>query len=566
MRILGVNDQHNASACLVEDGRVVAAVQEERFTRIKNHYCFPQQSVAWLLQATETDPEQLDGVAVASEHIPGAFTGTDLIRSYVEGDRVNARVRRAARRSPLYRVRRRQRRAERRAEARAAGLPLERLAFVEHQTSHAAAAYHGSPWDDEPVLVLTCDGQGDGLSASVRIGQAGQLSDPLATVKGGSSLGSVYATVTALSGMVPLEHEYKLMGLAPYAPDSGAQRSFAQFDGVLRFADDGLSWERRDDVPHLDHAYGYFRQRLELHRFDWIAAGLQRFTEQHLVTWVENAIAATGIPRVAVAGGVFMNVKANQRIGQIDGLDDLFVFPSCGDESNAMGAAFERHTSLDGGGRVQPVDDVYWGPTISDAEVGALVGDLRRDGFEVQRPDDIEAAVAELLVAGQVVARAKGPMEFGARALGNRSLLADPSSVEVVKVINDMIKSRDFWMPFAPIVRAEDAQEYLHNPKGLRSPHMMMTFDTRRSDQFPAAIQPYDRTARPQVLHQRQNPDLHRLVTLFRERTGRGVLLNTSFNLHGAPIVASARDAVDVLQRTGLRHLAVGNVLVSKPA
>jgi carbamoyltransferase len=366
VKILGINDQHNASACLLEDGVIVAAVQEERFSRIKNQFCFPERSVDWLLKTTETKPEELDSVAIASEYIIGAFTGPDLIRSYAETYRPMTQLRRAARRTPLHAVKRKQRREERLASVRSTGLPVERTTFIEHHTAHAAAAYHGAPWKDDPVLVITCDGQGDGLSASVRIGERGHLSRELATVKAADSLGSVYASVTALMGMVPLEHEYKLMGMAPYAPESGAERSYRQFKGLFRFTEPGgLSWERARGVPNMEYAYPFFKRRLERHRFDWVAAGLQRFTEEHLAEWVRNAIATTGIRKVALGGGVFMNVKANQRIYELDEVEDLFIFPSCGDETNSMGAAFEVQSGATvgqpGASPIPAIGDLYWG-------------------------------------------------------------------------------------------------------------------------------------------------------------------------------------------------------------
>jgi carbamoyltransferase len=568
VKILGINDQHNASACLLVDGRIVAAVQEERFTRVKNHFCFPTRSIDWVLGSTGIRTEELDAVGVASEHIIGAFTGADLIRSYAAAHHPVTQLRRAARRTPLHAVRRRQRRDERLEQVAAAGLPTDRTRFVEHHTAHAAAAYHGSPWKQEPVLVMTCDGQGDGLSASVRIGEAGRLAPPLATVDTAASLGSVYATVTALVGMVPLEHEYKLMGMAPYAPEAGAELSYQQFEGIFEFTGPGgLSWRRAKGVPSLEYAYPWFRRRLERHRFDWIAAGVQRFTEEHLAAWIGNAIAATGVRKVALAGGVFMNVKANQRIYQLEQVDELFIYPSCGDETNAMGSAYHLHaTSRSQQPPIEAVRDVYWGPAVTDADVEPMLSEVRAAGLNVEHHQDIEARVADLLVAGEIVARAKGPMEFGARALGNRSILADPTRKDVVRIINDMIKSRDFWMPFAPAILAEESDRYIDNPRGMAAPYMIMTFDARRADDFPAAIQPYDRTARPQVVFAEHNPDLHRIISCFHAATGRAVVLNTSFNLHGYPIVASAADAVAVLTRSGLEHLAVGNYLISKSA
>jgi carbamoyltransferase len=175
--------------------------------------------------------------------------------------------------------------------------------------------------------------------------------------------------------------------------------------------------------------------------------------------------------------------------------------------------------------------------------------------------------VAELLVSDGVVARCAGRMEFGARALGNRSILANPTDHRVVGLINRMIKNRDFWMPFAPTVLAERADDYLLNPKGLASPYMMLAMETRPAarDALTAALHPHDATARPQILEQAWNPEYHALIRAFEGRTGVGAVLNTSFNLHGEPIVCTAADAVDTFERSGLQHLAVGHWLISKP-
>jgi carbamoyltransferase len=479
-------------------------------------------------------------------------------------------VRHALRKTPVMDYVKRKRRAERMAEIGRAGLPTGRVHFIDHHTAHASAAYHGCPWNEEDVLVLTADGEGDDVSASVRVGRSGRLSAPLATVHASDSLGGIYSVVTFLQGMVPMEHEYKLMGLAPYAPGAGAEKSYRQFEGVLKFDPArGLSWHRARGVPPTPFSDEFFRKRLRNHRFDWVAAGLQRFTEEHLCAWAAQAVRATGIRYLALGGGVFMNVKANQRISEMAEVEGLFIFPSCGDETNAMGAAFavEATAAAKAGSatRIPGVDHVYWGPSPMEHEIVAALEPLRHRGYRIERHDDIEVTVADMLVEGEVVARVKGPMAFGARALGDRSILADPARHDVVRIINDMIKCRDFWMPFAPSILAEKSCLYVRNPKKIDAPFMIITFDTtERAHELVAGIQQSDRTARPQFVHRDRNADYHRLISRFFERTGRAAVLNTSFNIHGEPIAASARDAVDVLQRSGLRHLALGNYLVSK--
>jgi carbamoyltransferase len=371
-------------------------------------------------------------------------------------------------------------------------------------------------------------------------------------------------------GMTPNEHEYKLMGMAPYAPPAGAEACFRRFSGLLVFdGASGMVWRRAPGVPHTYYSHRFFERLIERQRFDCIAAGLQKFTEEHLVRWARNAMAATGVRRLALAGGVFMNVIANKRILELDEVEGLFIFPSCGDETNAVGAAFQVYAAarkrLGEAADVPPLGPIYWGPAPGEPDPGRLAA-LRRKGYGIAEPDDVEARVAELLAEGEVVARARGPMEFGARALGNRSILADPTHSDLVRRVNDMVKKRDFWMPFAPAILAERSHEYVRNPKGAEAPYMVLAFDTtEKVVDFPAAVQPYDRTARPQFVRRDDNPDFHRLLSCFARRTGRAVLLNTSFNLHGEPIVSSAADALDVLESSGLEHLALGPLLIHKP-
>ena len=257
-----------------------------------------------------------------------------------------------------------------------------------------------------------------------------------------------------------------------------------------------------------------------------------------------------------------MNVKLNKAILELPEVDRLFVYPSCGDESNAMGAAYWVHNETRGPSELSPLGSLYLGSCYSEDSIESALGG--KTGLRHTKEADIESRVATLLAEGHVVARFKGRAEFGARALGNRSLLADPCREDVVREINEMIKSRDFWMPFAPSVLEEDLDELLENPKRFFSPYMMMALDTRDPASLKGATHPYDHTARPQAVRESYNPDYHRLIRLFKERTGRGALLNTSFNLHGYPIVETPEDALQVLEQSGLRYLAIGDVLVEK--
>jgi carbamoyltransferase len=326
-----------------------------------------------------------------------------------------------------------------------------------------------------------------------------------------------------------------------------------------------MLWRRVGDCPETYYSYDYLSKLLELKRFDLVCAGLQRFTEEMLATWAQNCAQKTGIRKLALSGGVFMNVKANKVIMELPEVESLFIYPSCGDETNAMGAAYAVYAEHADPATVKPLEGLYLGRSFDDDAVRRALQATATDGFRWEYVEDIEAASARLLADGQVVARCKGRSEFGARALGNRSILADPTKTHVIREINDMIKSRDFWMPFAPSMLPEASKEYLVNKKNIEAPYMIMAFDTteKRTD-LPAALHPYDNTARPQVVTKQMNPDYYRLIDEFRKITGRGVVLNTSFNLHGYPIVDSPEDALDVLSRSGLKYLALGNYMVKK--
>jgi carbamoyltransferase len=367
--------------------------------------------------------------------------------------------------------------------------------------------------------------------------------------------------------MKPDEHEYKVMGLAAYASPEYYQRAYKVFKRTQYV--DGLGFAYQVKPPDL---YEYFRRELEGCRFDTIAGALQQYTEEILVDWTRNALAATGARRVVFGGGAAMNVKAMMQIAKLDEVDDLFLCPTPSDESLAIGAAYVfLHDTLIAQGRnpsreLKPLRNGYLGPSISDFETHPAVEALERDGgYQVRRKAE-PAYIARLLARGKVLGRCDGRSEFGARALGNRSILADPRNTAVVKTINRQIKSRDFWMPFAPTIAAHRADDYLPRRKGMRAPYMTMAFETSPLAQkdLIAALHPADLTCRPQILEPDANPSYHSLIQEFEKCTGVGGVLNTSFNLHGEPIVETPRDAVRVFQLSGLDALLLNDWLIEK--
>jgi len=570
VKILGVHDGINASACLLEDGRIRHCIQEERLTDIKNYIGFPTRSIKKILELEHIAGTEIDYVAIASFATFASDNPADnLLSSY----RKKASVIRSSIidfgiKTPFYSVYRSLRQKERKKNLADLNIPLDRATFIDHHLCHAATAYYGCPWKDEDVLVLTSDGSGDGLCATVYTGRSGTLTK-VAETEAGNSIGDIYSRVTFMLGLIPHEHEWKIMGLAPYAPEKGVQKSYRAIKNYLAVPDGELAYHRL--IPESTNSvYRRMRRDLEFQRFDWIAGGVQRFTEEMLCRWIQNAIRKTGIKKIALAGGVFMNVKANKRIMELADVEDIFVFPSCGDESTSIGAAYQRYAELcrETGKEVDipPLRDIYFGPAFPEGEVQVALSDYR-DHFSVAHTSDIERDVADLIAGGEVVARFAGRMEFGARALGNRSIVADPSNQACVRTINMMVKKRDFWMPFAPVIRAEQQHDFIINEKRVLSPYMMLSFDTTsRRNEFIASVHPADYTARAQILDESYNPDYHRLIREFEKRTSRCVLLNTSFNLHGYPVVCDPGAALRVFENSGLRFLALGNYLVSKPS
>jgi carbamoyltransferase len=573
MRVLGIHDGHNASACLLQDGRVVYVFQEERLTNLKNFVGFPERSIRRILELAHLSMDQIDEVAWASNYMLDPYDPKKVAELFVQefhtpGRKTWERMILALRATApgvydrmLERGRRR-----RTAHLKAMGYP-GKITFVEHHTAHAATAYYGCPWPEERVLVLTNDGAGDALCATVNVGEGGTF-QRIAETTQADSLGHVYSRITMLLGMVPLDHEYKVMGLAPYAPEEGGRKSRAVLDGYLGLGPDGLTFERRVPEP-LNFCYPRLRRDLDRHRFDWIAWGVQALTEDLLVEWVRNCIRKTGLNKVALAGGVFMNVKANKLISEIDELKGLFVYPSCGDESISLGAAYWVYalSCLASGAEVhfEPLGPIYLGDDFGDAEVREAMELEPFQSYDSERLADPDRGVADLLLKGNIVARCRGRMEFGARALGNRSILADGSTLSVVRPINAMIKSRDFWMPFAPVVLKEFEREYIRNPKEIPAPYMIMAFDsTERRSEIIAAIHQADFTIRPQVIEEDWNPGYHEILATYQGETGRGAMLNTSFNLHGYPIVHGPKEALWTFANSGLQCLVVGNYLFRK--
>ena len=577
MRVLGIMDSHLSSAALLEDGRVVAAVREEVLSRDKGFARFPTRAVRSVLELAGVSGAEVDRVAfgiaadlfdtprfqvrerglkrnvaaLATEALPRALVRSSAVRRAWVGLVGRGRRRRTlARQAALFQQ---------------LGLDRERTVFMEHHLCHAATALLLSPLQGD-TLVLVSDGYGDGEAGGVWSMQGGRW-QRRQRVSYADSLGGIYCRVTRVLGMKPWEHEHKVMGLAPHGAGSRGERLLERLRGLFDL-------DRGRPVNRTRHSGVFLERHLERlvrgYRFDQVAWAVQQLTEEVLCRWVRWHVRDSGISQVALAGGVFLNVKANQAIAALPEVERLFIVPPAGDDSASVGAALacwaEELGWAEALARAQPPTQLYLGPDLDPRQVEQAAAEARAQGWQVSRPPDLVPPLARLLADGEVVARCVGRAEFGPRALGNRSILCRADDLGAARRVNRMIKLRDFWMPFAPTVLAEAAARYLVNPKGLDAPYMVLAQDTTAEGRraLAAAIHPQDFTARPQVLGRDQNPQYHRLIEACAELTGVPALLNTSFNLHGEPMVLSAADALSTFRRSGLGHLALGPYLISK--
>jgi carbamoyltransferase len=566
VNIIGIHDGHNCGATLVKDGVVVASVCEERLSRRKNEVGYPKLSIDDVMRLGGVVADEIDVVVFASlfMHLPEFLLDiTPWYRVGIEDQKRNASVTDSYKKQ-IFDTRKKERILD-----VCSHLDIDEsiVSFVEHHTAHLAAAYYTAPiQNNESILGLTCDGAGDGISATVSICKGVKI-DRIAATDRHASLGKIFSRVTMMMGMKPWEHEYKLMGLAPYADPKRTEIAIKALKKLLYVDKENLVFKQKGELS-TNYIYDYLNESFKEVRFDVTAAAVQKFTEDLLIDWVRAAIKKTGIRRLVCGGGVFMNVKANMLIAQLPEVESIYIMPSGGDESLSIGAALHYYYQSNNQENFTPsrLNHLYLGGSITDEDETIKL--LKKDNanIEISCPTDIDRKVAELLSEGMVVARCSGPMEWGARSLGNRSILSSAENYSRVDYINNMIKVRDFWMPFAPSIREESASRYFDDLKNLKPWFMTLGYPVieEHYNDLMAASHPRDRTIRPQVVTKEANPNYHSLISHFESITGRGVILNTSFNLHGEPIVYSAKDAVRVFLKSGLNYLALDNYLLKK--
>lgn len=591
MKVLGITMGVCSSAALFKEGRIVACISEERFTKRKNYDGYPKEAIEFCLRYGNVDPSELDHVAFASNNIDPNYIVThqecdrtvkDWVREMHEywhpifyGGRKKRYLNvfrekidlkqypgdfkvipfNSDKRIAFFREFRKQ------VVSRHLKVPIHIVEICEHHMSHSAYALLGGASRNKKTLVFTADGFGDHSNATVRLFNGEKIILKYETDI--CNIGRLYRYITLLLGMKPGEHEYKVMGLAPYASPKTYQDILEIFCNTLYVDKKGQF--RYKDRP-VDY-YFWFKKRLEGYRFDAIAGAVQRYVELLLSEWIGIAAKKYKVSNIAFSGGVSLNIKANQEILNLSEVSDLNVPGSGGDESLAIGAIFslllKKRFPIE---EVAEINDLYLGDQVNNEDVERFI-----QSKEVAKDFNITSGVtakdiAQLLAQGKIVGRFSGRMEFGQRALGNRSILANPSDLGVVKVINEIIKQRDFWMPFAPTILYEDCDRYLYNPKRVYSPFMTIGFNTKPAAHLDliAALHPADLTARPQMLKRKDNPKYYDIIKAFKDLTGIGGVLNTSFNLHGLPIVQSFSDVMVVMNNSNLNYILIEDLLLER--
>ncbi|QFZ24292.1 carbamoyltransferase [Saccharothrix syringae] len=538
---------HDASAVLVHDGHVVAAVEQERLNRIKHTNRFAGDAARACLAQAGIKLGDVDSVAFFFDE---AWTDKELFHQYTEHPGVGIRWAR-----DLI--------TARFAEALEEDLPEERLTFVAHHDSHAYSAYPQSGYDD--ALVVVMDGRGEEESSSVYTANGDKV-ELLATNTPENSIGHWYTAGTELIGY-GLFDEYKVMGLAPYGDPDTYAAALAPLYDLLPDGDFRLDFTKlRTTMFRTGFTPRRKGEPFEQQHKDF-AAALQQVTERVATHLISHWQRVTGHRRLAIAGGVGQNCTLNGKLLAGGTFDDVFVHPAAHDAGAALGAALKVQADTSGRLTRRRVRDVYWGKPLPAPDRTAETLARWRGFVEVERLTRTEQRVAELLADGKVVAWVQGRSEFGPRALGNRSILADPRPEENRQRVNLLVKKRETYRPFAPSVQAENVREYFDIPEGATvSDFMVFTVPVREHHRAGlGAVTHVDGTARVHAVDRAVNERFWLLLEEFEARTGVPVLLNTSFNNHAEPIVDSVEDAVRTFLTTGLDHLVVDDFLVSKP-
>jgi len=558
MIVLGIADNHDSGAAVVIDGRLVSAVNQERVDRVKQSGAFPLGAIDEALRVAGVVEREVDRIVIGT-----SFTPSAILRA-APGKHHSARAQgqfspwlhgyilyqSALKASGLHTVEVDLCRRIIQRKLRSRPFVNASIEMMDHHRAHAEGAYRTQAHPE--CLVLTVDAMGDGTTATASRGRDGQL-DLLWRQSGLASINTFYSRITERLGFTAIRHEGKVTGLAAYT--KAPQALIEHFRAQVRFEGPGFSKAPVDKVARPNDPFWSIVDRYSREE---VASAAQQILEEAVVPFVAHWIRQTGLGHVAVAGGVFANVKLNQHIAALPELQSLWVIPHMGDGGLAAGAALGSS-----GASPAILEHAYWGPGFSDKECRKA---LATAGIKRNTPKNSVQEVAALLAENKVIGRFCGRMEWGPRALGNRTILARPNDPSINDWLNERL-SRSEFMPFAPVVRIEDAERYFCGTQKAREAARFMTCCFETTPEFQrscAAAVHVDQTARPQLVDAQTNPTLHELLGVVGELTGTPVLINTSFNLHEEPIVCTPSDAIRAWKGSRLDALWIGQQVITQ--
>jgi len=588
MNILGISAfYHDSAACLVQGGTIVAAAQEERFTRKKHDADFPRHAAEYCVQEAGIGFEQLDLVAFYDKPL---LKFDRLLETYVAYSPVGFKLFMMG--LPLWLKQKLY--VPRELDRGLSGAYKGRYIFTEHHEAHAASAFFPSPYQE--AVILTLDGVGEWATGSIAVGR-GNTIEMKKELRFPHSLGLLYSAFTYFTGFKVNSGEYKLMGLAPYGEPVYRDVIMSKLidlkdDGSFRLDMDYFAY-CYDDVMTSKKMDGLFggpprRPETEITQREMdIAASIQVVTEEIVMRIARHAHAMTGIRHAVLAGGVALNCVANGKLLREGPFDDLWIQPAAGDAGGALGAALFTWHQLLGKPRESTGKDVQsgslLGPKNDNAEIEAFLDAQGAVYTFYQDEAALCDAVAELIASERVVGHCAGRMELGPRALGSRSILADARSREMQSVLNLKIKFRESFRPFAPAVLKEDVHEYFEMRPGQDSPYMLLVAPVKASKRIEVAghgekgfeklkharsvvpaVTHVDYSARVQTIDPERNPRFYGIVSAFKQRTGCPMVINTSFNVRGEPIVNTAQEAYRCFMATHMDALVIENFVLRK--
>ncbi len=586
MIYLGIYVGHNASAALMQDGKIIYALQEERFTNLKNFYGYPAKSIEYCLEYIKSKNLIIDTAAFSNNSHPLFFSkyrfnnffnvsdfdkfysvslnkkkAVSFVKNhkkskknkgfYLPFDKINQKYYFNGKFGSSMLEAQLKKQAKQN---------IKKIIFLDHHTCHAYYSYFSAKNRKDNSCVVSVDSYGDGANQTVWIVKKNKLKLVARTDQ--FEVARIYKFITLILNMKPEEHEFKVMGLSAYSKKRYILDVYKKiFKNIQKFSGIKIVHNKRPK-----NLYKFLKESTKNTRFDNIAGGLQYFVEKVIKDLLIRINKKYKVKNFYFSGGVAMNVKMYNSLGRLNFVNYLYSPPSGSDESLSIGACYYLSQNV----KTHSLNNIYLGKNLVNEDVKLNLGLIKKkfsnNNYKVTS-NFSHKDLASLLIKNEVIAVARGREEFGARALGNRSIIANPSNFAVVQNINESIKNRDFWMPFALTILKEQHKGYIDNKKNFECKYMTMSFDTKKKNfnKIKAGCHPYDKTVRPQILDKDSNPNYYSIIQNFFKKTGIPALLNTSLNLHGSPVASSLDNVIYTFKRSGLKYLYLNdNFLIKK--